>query len=155
MNIRNSRAGFTLIEVMIAIAVIGILAAIALPSYKEYIRRSALSQAFANLSDMRVKLEQFYQNNRSYGTVGQTPACGHDGTASRVSFAAEGAFTYTCELTGTSPNDNQAFTITATASTGPAAGHTYTLDSNNAKKTTQFKGAAVDKSCWLNKGSEC
>lgn len=151
MKNRNSSAGFSLIELMIAVAVIGILAVVALPSYKDYIRRGALAEAFANMSDMRVKLEQFYQNNRGYGTVGQTPECGHDGTAARVNFSAEGKFTYTCTLA----SGNQAYTLTATATTGPATGHTYTLDSTNTKKTTKFKGNVVDKACWLTKGSEC
>lgn len=154
MKKHNSRAGFTLIELLVAIAVLGILSAVAYPSYTDYVRRGALSEAFSNLSQMSVKLEQFYQSNRSYGTVGQTPACGHDGTASRVSFSADGKFTYSCELTG-SGTANQGFTITATAATGPANGHTYSIDNTNLKKTTRFKGATVDKSCWLTKGSEC
>lgn len=151
MKKRNSSAGFSLIELMIAVAIIGILAMVALPSYNDYIRRSALSEAFANMSDIRVKLEQFYQNNRAYGTAGQTPECGHDGTASRVNFSAEGKFTYTCELS----SGNQGYTITAAATTGPAAGHDYKLDHTNAKKTTKFKGNTVVKACWLTKGSEC
>jgi type IV pilus assembly protein PilE len=154
MKIRNFSAGFTLIELMVAVAVIGILAAIAYPNYSDYVRRSALQEAFANLSDMRIKLEQFYQSNRNYGTVGQTPECGHDGTASRVSFTAEGKFTYTCSLNGSGSAD-QGFTITATATTGPGKDHTYTLNSSNLKKTTKFKGSTVDKACWLVKGNEC
>ncbi len=148
-------SGFTLIELMITIAVIGILAAVALPSYKEHIRRSALSEAFANLSDMRIKLEQFYQSNRNYGLVSATVPCGHDGTANRVTFSAGGKFTYECALNGDVGKENQKYTITAASTTGPAAGHTYTLNSDNAKKTIKFKNGTVDKACWLDKGSEC
>jgi type IV pilus assembly protein PilE len=139
--------GFTLIELMIAVAVVGILAAIVVPSYRDYVRRSALQESFANLSDLRVKLEQFYQSNRNYGGA----ACGHDGTADRVTFALGGNFTYTCALS----DANQAYVITATGSAGTAIGHTFTLDSGNVKRTTSFKGNAVAKSCWLVKGSEC
>ena len=54
----NRNQGFTLIELMIVIAVIGVLAAIAIPNYNEYVQRSRITRAVAALSDMRVKLEQ-------------------------------------------------------------------------------------------------
>ena len=58
--------GFTLIEVMITVAVIAILAAVALPSYIEYVTRSRLVEAKTNLSDMRTRLEQYFLDNRAY-----------------------------------------------------------------------------------------
>lgn len=157
MKTFKNQLGFTLIELMIAVAIVAILAAIVVPNYSDYVRRSTLSEAFANLSDLRVKLDQFYQNNRKYGTDGQTAPCGHDGTANRVNFTLEGKFTYTCALSGTNPNPglDQAYVLTATGSAGAAAGHTFTLDSDNAKGTTRFKGNTVSKDCWLVKGSEC
>jgi type IV pilus assembly protein PilE len=139
--------GFTLIELMITVAVVGILAAIVVPSYRDYVRRAALQESFANLSDLRVKLEQFYQSNRNYGG----DPCGNDGTTDQVSFAPGGNFTYTCALSSA----NQAYLLTATGSSGAAIGHTYTLNSDNAKATSVFKGGTVNKSCWLVKGSEC
>jgi type IV pilus assembly protein PilE len=47
------------------------------------------------------------------------------------------------------------YTLTATGSGGQVTGHVYTIDEANHQKTTQFKGQAVDKNCWLMKGSEC
>lgn len=143
--------GFSLIELLVAVAIVGILAAIVVPNYSDYVRRSALQEAFASMSDQKVKLEQFYQSNRRYGSDGQAIPCGHDGAASRVSFTATTSFTYSCALTG---GDDQVFLITATGS-GSAAGHTYTLDHNNARATTSFKGSSVAKACWLVKGGEC
>ncbi len=59
-----SFGGFTLIEVMITVAVIAILAAVALPNYIEYVTRSKLVEAKTNLSDMRTRLEQYFLDNR-------------------------------------------------------------------------------------------
>ena len=65
-----SQGGFTLIEVMIVVAIVAILAAVALPAYGDYVRRGQLPEAFSGMADLRVKLEQYYQDNRSYGTSG-------------------------------------------------------------------------------------
>jgi len=67
--------GFTLIEVMITVAVIAILSAIAIPSYTDYIRRARITEATAALGSMRVKFEQFFQDNRTYaGACTVSPA---------------------------------------------------------------------------------
>jgi type IV pilus assembly protein PilE len=72
---RHATKGFTLIEVMIVVAIIGILAAIAYPSYREYVIRGRLVDATNGLSEMRARMERHFQDNRSYMTVGafQTP----------------------------------------------------------------------------------
>lgn len=148
--------GFTLIELMIVVIIIGILAAVAIPQYSDYVRRSSLQEAFSNLSDFRIKLEQFYQDNRSYGTVGEAIPCGYDGTANRINFApANSKFTYTCALTGAGAQQNQAFTLTATGSISPASGHTFTLTSANVKGTSAFKGSSVTQACWLTASATC
>ncbi len=151
-KIYKGHSGFTLIELMITVAIVAILAAVVVPNYSDYVRRSALSEAFSNLADMRVKMDQFYQSNRNYGSA---DTCGHDGTAARIDFAVGGKFTYACELTGPASRENEAFRLTATGSSGSAVGHVFTLNSDNAKGTTKFKGNTVTKSCWLVKGSEC
>lgn len=144
--------GFTLIEVMITVAIIGILAAVAIPNYSDYVRRGSLPEAFSQLSDYRVKMEQFYQDNRRYGTE----ACA-DGTAapSWNGFAPTGAknFTYACTLS----NSGQGYTITATGKTGTvSAGHVFTINHSNLQTTTAFKGAVVTgKNCWLVKSTSC
>ncbi len=65
-----TQRGFTLIELMIIVAIVSILAAVALPAYGDYVRRGQLPEAFAGMSDLRVKMEQYYQDNRNYGTNG-------------------------------------------------------------------------------------
>lgn len=143
-------AGFTLIEVMITVAIVGILAAVALPSYREYVRRGQLPESFSGLADYRIKMEQYFQDNRRYGTA----ACADGANAPAWSnFAANGVtyFTFTCSLS----NAGQGYTITATGAKNQAVGHIYTLDQDNVKGTTKFKGSAVAKSCWLLRGDEC
>lgn len=141
--------GFTLIELMIVVAVVAILASLAVPAYTDYIRRGQVAEAGVFLSDYRVKMEQYYQDYKNYGTAncvdGSNPP-------SWSNFAPKGAknFTFSCQLNGT-----VGYFITATGSSGQAAGHVYTIDQDNSQKTTQFKGAAVNVNCWRFKGDEC
>jgi type IV pilus assembly protein PilE len=147
-NEQRHAHGFTLIEVMIVVAIVAILAAVALPSYNDYVRRGTLPEAFSTLSDYRVKLEQYYQDKRNYGTGGECA----DGAAGPIQVSPSGNhFTFACALT----NGGQGYVLTATGSAGRATGHVYTITSNNAKATTLFKGASVAKPCWLVKGGEC
>lgn len=145
-------AGFTLIELMIAVAIIALLAGIALPAYQDHVRRTRLQQAFADLSDFRVRLEHFYQSNNNYGDVTPGRGCGFVGAVQQMTFPSAGGFDYACVLTGGAA---QAYTLTATG-TGNVAGHVYTLDNTNQRRTVTFRGANVpNRACWLSRGNEC
>jgi type IV pilus assembly protein PilE len=61
--------GFTLIELMIVIAILAIIAAIGLPSFLEQIKKARRSDAKQPLFDVAAKLEQFYQDNKGYPTA--------------------------------------------------------------------------------------
>lgn len=154
---RRLSAGFTLIELMIVVAIVGILSSIAYPAYSDYIRRSRLPEAFSLLADYRAKMEQYYQDNKNYGSSGGT-TCATDNTANKWNtFTGGDYFDIACATkTGAGDSTGQSYTLTATGKAGTlTAGYAYTLDQDGAKRTTQFKGASTSASCWLTKTSAC
>jgi type IV pilus assembly protein PilE len=147
--------GFTLIELMVVVAVVGILAGIGVPAYIDYLKRGKVVEATSNLSDMRVKLEQFFQDNRTYAG-----ACAA-GSASAVPAAPSVKyFTFACSNLGATT-----YTVTATGGIASAdqsmAGFQYTIDQANAKASTltaQSGWVSSDTSytCWISrKGNSC
>lgn len=117
----KNNGGFTLIELMVVVVIVAILAAVAVPSYRDYATRAKLTEAFNTLSDLRTRLEQSYQDNRVYGT---DPACG-------VAMPTLKYFTYTC----VSSDSGQNYLLTATG-TASAAGFVYTINQANTRVTT-------------------
>jgi prepilin-type N-terminal cleavage/methylation domain-containing protein len=138
------QGGFTLIELMIVVAIIGILAAIAMPSYQDYVIRASLPDATSTLAATRAKLEQFFQDNRTYLTGGGfTSPCD--------AIPNVGKFSFACVNTATT------YTITATGS-GIVSGFTYTIDQANTQSTTSVNTGwgTTPAACWLmKKGATC
>jgi prepilin-type N-terminal cleavage/methylation domain-containing protein len=146
----RSERGFTLIELMITVAVIAVLAAIALPSYNDYITRSKLTEAHSQLSDLRVKLEQRFQDARSYVNCPAIVAAVTD-----VKY-----FNFSCDMTV--PDTTNMFLIQA-AGIGDLAGITFTVNESNVRTTTVAGGSTMankgytgNASCWVvRKGGQC
>ena len=146
----NQAKGFTLVELMIVVTIISILAAIAIPSYSSYVTRSKIVEATSSLSGMRVLMEQYYQDNRTYLNGAVCGAIGAVPTATKY-------FNYTC--TNVSANT---YTLTANGS-GTMSGFGYTVDQGN-NKTSAITGQPLAQgwsnpnpnTCWTtNKGGQC
>lgn len=133
--------GFTLIEVMIAVVIVGILAAVALPSYTQYVKSGNAQEAPSNLLAMKTQAEQYYADHPATGYA--SFPCTAPASASK--------FDYTC---GTPTKD--AFTITATGKAGTnIAGWTYTINQSGARASSAIDGAS-STSCWITKsGGSC
>jgi len=144
MRDRRGSRGFTLIEVIITVAIIGILAAIAMPSYRDYVRRGQLVEAHNALSALRANMERHFQDNRDYRSIGTTfiSPC--------AAPAAAGSFTISCPtLTATT------FTAQA-AGSGPTNGFTFTVDQQNTRATTAAgSGWTRCTTGWTTKRSGC
>ena len=140
-------SGFTLIELMIAVAIVAIIAAVAYPQYTDYVQRSRIAEATSTLAATRVRLEQFYQDNRHYGST--ATGCGVPAPTGEF-------FDYTC--TWGASSSSQSFLL---AATGKAAagmdGFGFTVDQDNAQRTTAFVGASgLPANCWLRRrGDTC
>jgi prepilin-type N-terminal cleavage/methylation domain-containing protein len=146
---RHLAGGFTLIEVMITVAIIGILAAVAYPSYRDSLVRGALVDGTNGLSAVRAQMERHYQDNRSYATVGTfTTPCAAGADSARTF----GNFIVSCSGTPTAT----AFTAQAVGS-GPASGFTYTMNELDVRATTAAPtGYNTCASKWLTKkGATC
>lgn len=153
--------GFTLLELMITVAVIAILAGIALPSYSDYVLRSKFAEATGNLADLRVKMEQYYADNRRYNGAA-AGVCGIPGGI--VPTAADARyFTYICASGTPNPIGDQQFLLTANGVPAQGLGGiSFTVDHANAKQTLVTGGSDmankgyVGAACWVRKKpSDC
>ena len=132
-------AGFTLIELMITVAIVGVLAAVALPQYKQYSLRGKVSEAFNQLSSCAVSLGQFYQDNRTYVGFPVATSC------------VTQNFTYSLP-TATATT----YTLQATGSTSSVSGFTFTVKDDGTRQTTATaasSGWPTSTTCWVSSRS--
>jgi type IV pilus assembly protein PilE len=131
--------GFTLIELMIVVAIVAILAAVAFPMYTNYIQRGKITEATSSLSELRLRAERWFSDNRTYVGFNQ---------------AIQGAkyFTFACD-----PVTATAFTCTATGVANQAmGGFVYTINESNVRTSTFTSQPGWNNSttCWVTKKGE-
>jgi type IV pilus assembly protein PilE len=138
---KNIKNGFTLIEIMISVAIVGILMAVALPAYSDYVTRGRLTEAFSTLGTDQPAAEQFWSNGRDY--------TGFDLSTAWIPVTPN--FTYALSNVSTST-----YLITATG-TGKMAGFVYTIDQNGNHVTVATPaGWGTSTTCWVDhKGGAC
>lgn len=164
MQRKQKNAGFTLIELMMVIAIMGILIAIAVPSYRDYLIRSRVQEATSTLSDLRTRMEQYYTDNRNYGTGGLcgngTPLIRFPTTVAVAPTPRTQYFNFAC---ATTPDANgvagQNFVIAA-AGVGNMLNFNYTINNLNVKTSAVTAGAptswiANQPDCWITSSGKC
>jgi type IV pilus assembly protein PilE len=141
----KAQQGMTLIELMVVVAIVAILASIAVPTYRDYVTRGRLAEPTSMIAAQRVRMEQFYQDMRTYsgacqaGTVAPKPA-------------DTNLWRYTCNIAG----DGQSYVVQADGLAG-MAGWQFTVDQNNTRATPAApSGWGAPKTCWIRaKGGQC
>jgi len=138
---KSIKNGFTLIEIMIAVAIVGILMAVALPAYSDYVTRGRLTEAFSTLGAAQPAAEQYWSNGRSY--IGFDSSTGWVASTTNFTYAISNATQST-------------YTITASG-TGKMAGFSYTVDQNGTRTTPASPaGWGTSNNCWVDhKGGAC
>jgi type IV pilus assembly protein PilE len=144
---RNNAHGFTLIEIMIVVAMVAILSAIAVPAYTDYVTRGRIPDATSGLATRQVRLEQWFQDNRSYlgSDANANLPCFNDTSNRHFDFSCANlaAGTYTLRAVGK----------------GPMLGFIFTVDQANVRQTAQVPAGwaqPVPNNCWITKkGGQC
>ena len=131
---RPNQYGFSLIELMVVVAIIGLLASIAVPGYQDYVKNGNAAEAPANLANCRVQAEQFFQDNFTYVGFACNPT---DAKFFDYAVNNQTATTYTLAATGKSTQNMGNFA--------------FTVNQDNAKTST-YDGTA-GASCWLTSSS--
>jgi prepilin-type N-terminal cleavage/methylation domain-containing protein len=144
---RRPAAGFTLIELMVTVAIAAILASIAYPSYRSYVIRGQLTSATTGLSAVSANMERYFQDNRTYLPAnGANPPC--------KTAAQYGTFTVSCPsvLTATT------YQVQAVGSSNTAGFKFFIDQQGNQSSTVSSPAPSGWTNCsigWETKAGQC
>ncbi|GHD67517.1 type IV pilin protein [Jeongeupia chitinilytica] len=133
----RAEAGFTLIELMITIAIIGILASIALPAYSNYVKRAKAKTAGADLVSLSLGLENYYQKQLGYppASSNTTTTAGTQSLITTWSPAQGADFDYKYTFTAASGSTKAYYTLAATGK-GGMNGCSLSFKSDNTRSVS-------------------
>lgn len=146
MKMIRKQTGFTLIEVMIAIAIIGILAAIAIPNYRQYVIRGNRADMQAKMMQIAAALEQYRAQQFSYKNAALSKPSIYGGSV----YPLSGAVLY--NLTFALTNNNTGWVLTAKA-TGNVQSKDGVLMLDDTGRNCWLKGTTAT-SCTLGDASQ-
>lgn len=146
---KQAEQGFTLIELMIAVVVIGILSAVAIPNYRSYVQKAERTAAKGVMLNISQTEERYYTNNGTYVAVAAAPAATTSGfqnySGSSVATMKYSISVAAGSIANTSAALTDAYTITGTPVTTDALCGILKLDSTGAKAASGTGGVAQ---CW-------
>lgn len=159
MKINTSQRGFTLIEVMIVVVIIGVLAAVAYPSYKESVARARRAEARAVLIAAQQWMERFYTENfrydRNSANVAVTDASQFPSRFSVSPVPGQGSAVYNIAVVVTN-NVRDVYAVTATRKTGTSMASDrcgdFSIDHLGRRDLSNYSGfaskSAAIEACW-------
>ena len=141
-KIKKLEKGFTLIELMIVVLIVGILSAIAYPSYQDYVRNSKLPEATSRLAELKNKMEYFFQDERTYNG-----GCA-EGSIKEL-LASTKNFKYTCQASG------ETYTLHAIGITNQVSAFDFSINQIGQKQTLSAPDGYGTGGCWVMNKNGC